>query len=457
MKDDKQKLERKLSPRQMQMIALGGTIGVGLFMGSASTIQWTGPSVLIDYGIAGLILYIIMRALGEMMYIHPVTGSFAQYATNFMHPIFGYLTAWSNIFQWILIGMSEIIAIGTYCKFWWPNLPGWIPGLVAIVTLCLANLVSVKSFGDLEYWFALIKVVTIIVMIIIGLGLIIFGIGNHFHPIGFSNLWKYGFFAGGFKGFLFALSIVLASYQGIELIGVTAGEAQNPRQSLVRAIQSTIGRILIFYIGAIFVIVTIYPWNKLGEVGSPFVETFDKIGITGAAGIINFVVLTAALSGSNSGIYSTSRMVYLLAEKKQLPSIFLKLNKHHVPYYPVIAVSFGIFLGVVLNVILPFFFKSANEIFVLVYGSSVLPGMVPWFVILVSQIRFRKTMTPEQIKQHPFKTPFSPYSNYLALFFLALTIFFMALNPETQIPLIIGVVFLVLMACIYMVKYRQPK
>lgn len=446
-------MKRKLSARQMQMIALGGTIGVGLFMGSTSTIKWTGPSVLIAYAIAGLFLYMIMRALGEMLYVDPDTGSFSKFATEYIHPLAGFLTAWSNIFQFVIVGMSEMIAIGGYFDYWWPHLPDWIPGLVAITFLCLANLISVKMFGELEFWFALIKVVTIILMIIVGLGLIVFGIGNHFHPIGISNMWTHGFFTGGFKGFIFALAIVLASYQGIELIGVTAGEAENPRQTLVKAIHSTVFRILIFYIGAIFVILSIYPWNELDNVGSPFVETFAKIGITAAASIINFVVITAALSGSNSGIYSASRMSYTLANNGQLPKRFLKLNRHGVPFYSVIAISFGIFLGVVLNFVLPLFYKGASNIFIMVYSSSVLPGMIPWFVILISQIKFRKVHKNE-MKDHPFKMPFSPYSNYITLFFLLLTLIFMFINPETRISIWVGVIFLVIMTLVYFLKFH---
>ncbi|XIF20073.1 MAG: amino acid permease [Acetilactobacillus jinshanensis] len=275
-----------------------------------------------------------MRAMGEMLYVHPVTGSFSEFASLYMHPFFGYLTAWSNIFEWVMIGMSEVIAIGSYCHFWWPGLPRWIPGVLAVLFLCSVNLISVKSYGDFEYWFAFIKVLTIILMIIAGFGMIVFGFGNGMHPIGISNLWRYGFFAGGVKGFFFAFAIVLASYQGIEFIGITAGEAEDPKHSIVNAIQSTIWRILIFYIGAIFVIVCIYPWNRLNTHGSPFVETFAKLGISIAAGIINFVVLTAALSGCNSGIYSTSRMAYTLAKR---------MNYHGVPYVAVIAVSIGIF------------------------------------------------------------------------------------------------------------------
>ncbi len=395
----------------------------------------------------------IMRALGEMLYVDPDTGSFSKFATEYIHPLAGFLTAWSNIFQFVIVGMSEMIAIGGYFDYWWPHLPDWIPGLVAITFLCLANLISVKMFGELEFWFALIKVVTIILMIIVGLGLIVFGIGNHFHPIGISNMWTHGFFTGGFKGFIFALAIVLASYQGIELIGVTAGEAENPRQTLVKAIRSTVFRILIFYIGAIFVILSIYPWNELDNVGSPFVETFAKIGITAAASIINFVVITAALSGSNSGIYSASRMSYTLANNGQLPKRFLKLNRHGVPFYSVIAISFGIFLGVVLNFVLPLFYKGASNIFIMVYSSSVLPGMIPWFVILISQIKFRK-VHKDEMKDHPFKMPFSPYSNYITLFFLLLTLIFMFINPETRISIWVGVIFLVIMTLVYFLKFH---
>lgn len=449
-------MQRKLSARQMQMIALGGTIGVGLFMGSGSTIKWTGPSVLIAYIISGIFLYLIMRALGEMLYIHPTTGSFATFASEYMHPVFGFLTAWSNIFQFIVVGMSEMIALGGYFRFWWPNLPDWIPGLVAITFLCIANLISVKMFGELEFWFALIKVVTIILMIIAGLGVILFGFGNGGHAVGISNLWTHGgFFTGGTKGFIYALAIVLASYQGIELIGVTAGEAENPQHTLVAAIRSTVARILIFYVGAIFVIVAIYPWDQLNQIGSPFVQTFAKIGITAAASIINFVVITAALSGSNSGIYSASRMAFTLADKGQLPRKVTLLNRHGVPFYSVIAISVGIGIGVVLNVVLPMFFKDASQIFVMVYSSSVLPGMIPWFVILISEIEFRK-QNAHHMAEHPFKMPFAPWSNYITLVFLVITLIFMFLNPETRVSILVGVVFLIVMTLIYFKKY-QPR
>nr|WP_254179119.1 amino acid permease [Cytobacillus sp. Bac17] len=418
------------------MIALGGTIGVGLFMGSASTIQWTGPSVLLAYITAGIFIYFIMRAMGEMLYLEPNTGSFATFGYKYIHPLAGYLTAWSNWFQWVIVGMAEIIAVGAYMQYWFPDLPAWIPGIIAMVMLGAANLISVKSFGEFEFWFSLIKVVTIILMIIAGFGLIFFGIGNGGEAIGFSNLWEHGgFFTGGWTGFFFALSLVIGAYQGVELIGITAGEAKDPRKTLTSAIQSIIWRILIFYIGAILVIVTVYPWDQLQSVGSPFVATFAKVGITAAAGIINFVVITAAMSGCNSGIYSAGRMLYTLGVNGQAPKFFTKISSQGVPIVGTMGVLIGLAVGVVLSYIAP------ENLFVYVYSASVLPGMVPWFVILISQIKFRKAKGAEMDK-HPFKMPFAPVTNYVTIAFLLMVLVGMWLNDDTRISLIAGIVFL---------------
>lgn len=433
---ENKKLKRGLSARHIQMIALGGTIGVGLFMGSASTIQWTGPSVLLAYAISGIFVFFIMRAMGEMLYLEPSTGSFAKFGHNYIHPLAGYVTAWSNWFQWVIVGMSEIIAVGAYMKFWFPTLPAWIPSIVVMLILGTANLVSVKSFGEFEFWFAMIKVVTIVLMIVAGIGLIFFGFGNGGKAIGLSNLWAHGgFFTGGWKGFFFALSLVIAAYQGVELIGITAGEAKDPQNTLTRAIQNIIWRILIFYIGAIFVIVTIYPWNELHAIGSPFVTTFAKIGITAAAGVINFVVITAAMSGCNSGIFSAGRMLYTLGVFGQAPKCFMKVSRNGVPLYGTIAVLIGLAIGVVLNYIAP------SKVFVYVYSASVLPGMIPWFTILISQIRFRKVRRAE-MGQHPFKMPFAPFTNYLTIVFLVTVLIGMWFNNDTRLSLIAGIIFL---------------
>jgi len=438
-------LKRGLGARHIQMIALGGTIGVGLFMGSSSTIKWTGPSVLLAYAICGIFIFCIMRAMGEMLYVEPSTGSFATFGHQYIHPLAGYMTAWSNWFQWVIVGMSEIIAVGEYMKYWFPDLPAWIPGIIAMAILGGANLVSVKSFGEFEFWFAMIKIVTIVLMIAAGFGIIFFGFGNGGQAIGFSNLWSHGgFFTGGFSGFFFALSLVIAAYHGVELIGITAGEAKDPQNTLRHAIQSIIWRILIFYIGAIFVIVTVYPWDELNAIGSPFVSTFAKVGITAAAGIINFVVMTAAMSGCNSGIFSAGRMLYTLGVNGQAPKFFTKISRNGVPLYGTIAVLIGLAIGVVLNYIAP------PNIFVYVYSASVLPGMIPWFVILLSHIGFRKAKGAE-IDKHPFKMPFAPVTNYLTIGFLLMVLVGMWFNNDTRVSLIVGVIFLAVVAASYYV------
>ena len=450
-------LKRSMTAGQMEMISLGGAIGVGLFMGASSTIKWTGPSVLLAYIFVGIILYIVMRALGEMLYVDPGTGSFADYASEHVHPIAGYLAEWANVFQYIVVGISEVVATTEYLRFWWKGTSDWVAGVIIILFLLVANLASAKAYATLEFWFAMIKVVTIILMILLGFAVILFGFGNGGHPVGFSNLWSHGgFFTGGLKGFFFSMAIIVGSYEGIELIGISAGEVSDPHKAIVKSVKSVLWRILIFYVGAIFVIVTIYPWNKLDSIGSPFVTTFAKVGITAAASVINFVVLTAALSGANSGIYSSSRMLYKLAHEGEAPKTFGHVSKRIVPSHAIIGITSGIFIGFMLNVLAQFLNKSLANVFVIVYSSSVLPGMVAWFVILLAELRFRKK-NPDLMKNHPFKLPLYPYSNYFALIMLVVIVIFMFINPETQISVAVGAIVLIVAALVYVVKHRKDE
>ncbi|MCC3720898.1 bifunctional threonine/serine APC transporter ThrP [Rouxiella badensis] len=444
--EEKKGLHRGLEARHIELIALGGTIGVGLFMGAASTLKWAGPSVLLAYILAGVFVFFIMRSMGEMLHLEPVAGSFAVYAHKYLGPYFGYLTAWSYWFMWIAVGISEITAIGVYAQYWFPELPQWIPALAAVAIVAAANLAAVKLYGEMEFWFALIKITTIIVMIVVGLAVIFFGFGNHGQAIGFDNLTVHGgFFAGGWKGFLFALCIVVASYQGVELVGITAGEAKNPQVTLKRAINNILWRILIFYVGAIFVIITIFPWNEMGTHGSPFVLTFAKVGITAAAGIINFVVLTAALSGCNSGMYSCGRMLYALSQNRQLPAFLSKVSASGVPVYGIAVTILCLLVGSCLNYLIP----NPEQVFVYVYSASVLPGMVPWFVVLVSQLRFREAHRAA-LKNHPFKSIMFPYTNYLTLAFLLCVLVGMAINPDTRVSLLVGGIFIAAVSLIYL-------
>ncbi len=450
-------LQRSMTAGQMEMISLGGAIGVGLFMGSTSAIKWTGPSVLLAYMFVGLILYIVMRALGEMIYVNPGTGSFADYATEYVHPLAGYLAKWANVFEYIIVGMSEVVAATEYLKYWWPHINVLTSGAIIIMFLVVANLVSAKAYGSLEFWFAMIKVLTIIAMIFLGLGLILFGWGNGGHPIGISNLWSHGgLFTGGVSGFFFSMSIIVGSYQGIELLGISAGEVADPQMAIIKSVKSVLLRILIFYVGAIFVIITIYPWNQLANIGSPFVSTFAKIGITAAASVINFVVLTAALSGANSGIYSSSRMLFKLSHEGDAPKILGRLSKRVVPDAAILGISGGILLGFIVDTLASTYSSSTSNLFVVVFSSSVLPGMVPWFVILLAEFRFRQN-NPKLLSSHPFKLPLYPFSNYFAFAMLWVIVVFMFINPDTRISVLVGASVLLLATAVYLIRHHDDK
>ncbi|MGK2946045.1 MAG: bifunctional threonine/serine APC transporter ThrP [Candidatus Malihini olakiniferum] len=447
------KLHRGLEARHVELIALGGTIGVGLFMGAASALKLAGPSVLLAYIVAGIFVFFIMRSMGEMLYMEPVTGSFNVYAHKYMSPFFGYLTAWGYWFMWMAVGISEITAIGVYIQYWFPELPQWIPAIACVALVGLINLVAVRLYGEIEFWFAIIKITIIIVMIFVGVGIIFFGIGNHGRSTGFANLTAHGgFLAGGWKGLLFALCLVMASYQGFELVGIAAGEAKNPKITLKRAINNILWRILIFYVGAIFIIVTIFPWNEIDTLGSPFVLAFARIGITAAADIINFVVLTAALSGCNSGMYSCGRMLYSLAKNRQLPTWIGKVAASGVPAAGVTVSIFCLLLGSTLNYIIP----NPGKVFVYVYSVSVLPGMVPWFVVLISQRRFRQHHQA-QLERHPFKSVLFPWVNYLTIAFLLCVLVGMCINKDTRMSFLVGVVFLAAVSVIYAVLEGRKK
>nr|WP_231038469.1 amino acid permease [Pectinatus haikarae] len=450
---EEKSLQRNLKARHVEMIALGGTIGVGLFMGSASTIQTAGPSVLFCYGVAGLVIFFIMRIMGEMLYLEPVTGSFASYGYKYIHPFAGYLTAWCYWFLWVAVGLSEITAIGIYVKYWLPFIPQWISAFGGMLIVALANMAAVKYYGEFEFWFSIIKITTIIVMIIVGFGVILFGFGYGGQPLGFANLWSHGgFLPNGMSGMLTALCIVTASFQGVELVGITAGEAQNPRETLKKAIKGIVWRILIFYIGAIFIVITIYPWNQLDMLGSPFVTIFAKIGIPAAAGIINFVVLTAALSGCNSGIYSAGRMLYTLSENNQAPKWFGKLSKSGIPKNSIIFTMTLLILGVVLNYLIP-----NSKLFLYIYSASVFPGMIAWFVLAIAQKNFRRKYGKKVMEQHPFKSLLYPYSNCFCIIFLILVTIGMWLNNDTRLSLIIGWIFCALLAVYYFFRLAKKE
>ncbi|MFG6497584.1 amino acid permease [Fictibacillus sp. UD] len=443
----KQELHRGLEERHITLMSLGAAIGVGLFLGSASAIEMAGPAILLAYALGGSVMFIIMRALGEMAIHQPVAGSFSRYAKNYIGPLAGYLTGWNYWFLWIVTCMAEITAVGIYMKMWYPDVPTWIWALAALVIMASVNLLAIKAYGEFEFWFALIKIVAIVLMIVTGLGMILFGFGNGGVATGISNLWENGGFApNGVQGILMSMQMVMFAFLGIEMIGVTAGEVKNPEKSIARAVNTVFWRILLFYVGALFVIMSIYPWDQIGTQGSPFVLTFEKIGIGQAAGIINFVVLTAALSSCNSGIFSTGRMLFNLAEQKQAPPGLHKVSKTGVPSVAVLVSAAALLIGVILNYLVP------EKVFVWVTSISTFGAIWTWSIILVSQLKFRKGLSAEEKKALKFKVPFFPYGSYIALAILIFVVGIMAYFPDTRIALIVGPFWLILLTVIYYAK-----
>uniref|UniRef100_UPI004048E8A0 amino acid permease n=1 Tax=Polynucleobacter sp. TaxID=2029855 RepID=UPI004048E8A0 len=426
-------LKRHLKARHIRLMALGSAIGVGLFLGSASAIQIAGPSILLGYFIAGIVGFIVLRALGEMAVHEPVAGSFAAYANTYIGPLAGYMVGWGYWTYWLVVGIAEVTAVGIYMGIWFPETPQWIWALSSIVIMGLINLIAVKVFGEFEFWFALIKVVAIIAMIALGCSVIFFGFTNDWTPIGLDNLWIHGgFFPNGFSGMLLSLQMVLFAYVGIEMIGLSAGEAENPRKTIPMAIDSLAWRILIFYMGAIFVILAIFPWNQIGQQGSPFVVMFERIGLREAAGLINFVVITAALSSCNAGIFSGGRLLYALSVNGYAPSPFARLSNYGVPHRAVMTTVGVCMSGVALNYFVP------DKAFQYMMAAVTFIGLMVWISILITQIQFRRSLSTEQSAQLAYKTPWWPYSSWFALAFIGLVIVLMSFNEDARIALVLG-------------------
>lgn len=447
---ESEKLQRGLDNRHIQLIALGGAIGVGLFYGSSATIQMAGPSILLSYLIGGIVIFTIMRALGEMAVDEPISGSFSSYAHRYLGPFAGYISGWTYWFMWVVVGMAEITVIGVYVNYWFPDIPQWVTALATLIVVTLINLMNVKAFGEFEFWLALIKVVAIIGMILVGLGIILFGFGNGGQPMGLDNLWAHGgFMPNGIEGILLSLVLVMFSFGGVELVGITAGEAKDPRKSIPSAINNVVWRILIFYIGALGIMMILYPWNEVGTNGSPFVLIFDKIGIPGAAHIINFVVLTAALSAFNSGMFSTGRMLYNLSLQNNGPKYFGQLNKHQTPRRGILFSASFLLVAVFLNYIIP------EKVFMFISSVATVAVITSWTIILLTQIKFRQSKTKEEVGKLAFKMPLHPLSNYVALAFLAFVIVLMAFMDGMREALYVAPVWFLILYVGYRMKTRK--
>ncbi|MFA5677224.1 MAG: amino acid permease [Pseudomonas sp.] len=449
-------LKRGLSNRHIQLIALGGAIGTGLFLGSAGVMSSAGPSMLLGYAIGGFIAFLIMRQLGEMIVEEPVAGSFSHFAHAYWSPFAGFLSGWNYWVLYILVGMAELTAVGKYVQYWYPDIPTWATALAFFGLINLINLWNVKVFGEAEFWFAIIKVGAILGMIALGLYLLISGAGGEQASV--SNLWSHGgFFPNGVGGLVVVMAVIMFSFGGLELVGITAAEAENPRKSIPRAINQVVYRILLFYILALGVLLSLYPWDSLVETltmgddpyaRSPFVQIFSLIGSDTAAHVLNFVVLTAALSVYNSGVYCNSRMLYGLAEQGDAPRIFLKLSRSGVPALGILVSGLITLLCVALNYVLP------QGALIILMSLVVAALVLNWAMISLSHLRFRRSMKEQGIVPG-FKALWSPFSNYLCLAFVGFILVVLSLDSGTRMSVFALPVWVALIWLCYRLKGRR--
>ncbi|MBD0709881.1 MULTISPECIES: amino acid permease [unclassified Streptomyces] len=443
--------QRGLGARQIQMIAIGGAIGTGLFLGAGKAIAKAGPSLILAYAVAGLVIFFIMRALGELLMYRPVSGSFSEYAREFVGPFAGFVTGWTYWLFWVVTGITEVTAAATYMTYWW-NIPQWLSALVFTVVLYGANLISVKLFGELEFWFSMVKVTAIVGMILICAGVLTLGFSDAGDTASVAHLWNQGgFFPQGVGSTLMTLQIVMFAFLAVELVGVTAGESKDPETVLPKAINTVPWRIAVFYVGALIMILSVVPWTEFQPGVSPFVAAFDKMGLGVGAAIVNFVVLTAALSSCNSGMYSTGRMLRDLALNGQGPKAFTRLTRSGTPLIGTTFSAALMLVGVWLNYVAP------GKAFEYVVSFATISGMWAWIMILVCQIRYRAKADRGELPGSSFRAPGAPYTSWFALAFIVMVVVMMGIDEGARVSLYCAPVWGLLLGVAYLVlKARDP-
>jgi len=445
-------LHRRLGQRQLTMMAIGGAIGVGLFLGSSLAIRLAGPGVIISYLLGAVIALIMSYVLAEMAVVHPVAGAFGVYAEKYLNPWAGFAVRMTYAVAQILAIGAEATAGAIYFHYWWPNVPQWIWVVLVAAALVGLNAMQVKHLGEVEYWFAMIKVTAIVAFILVGLGLI-FGVGSG-KAVGFANLSQHGgFLPAGWKGVWFSLTITLTSYMSIEGIAVTAGEAQNPEIAIPHAMRNIVYRLILFYVLAIAIMVTMVPWNQTSSsnevTGSPFVTAFAAAHIPYAATIMNFVVLTAALSSLNTNLYLTTRMLFSLGHEGYVAGWIGKVSRNGVPH-PALLVSTG---GIIAAILLALF-APANAFYRL-YGAAVAAMLFVWLVILTTHLRFRKAIPKERLASLPMRLRAHPAFTVVGIASLLAILFttFLVDGLRWSVPIFAG--FLVLISLAYL-RTRKP-
>ncbi|KXU34086.1 proline-specific permease [Ventosimonas gracilis] len=446
-------LKSGLTTRHIRFIALGSAIGTGLFMGSSSAIKTAGPSIILAYLIAGIMAYMVMRAMGEMILHRPVKGYFGEHASEYISPLAGYLTGWMFALSLILVCIADVSAFAIYMKFWYPEVDAWVWVTAIILFIGALNLCAVKLFGEMEFWLSIIKVTAIIAMIIGGLCIILFGFGTKTgNATGISNLWQNGgFLPNGIGGLIASLTMVVYAFGGIEIIGITAGEAKDPKTAIPRAINQVPARILVFYVLSMFVLMSIFPWNEIGADGSPFVLIFDSLGFIYAAHVLNFVLISAMVSAVNSDVFATGRMLFGMAKQGQAPKGFARVSRYGVPWLTVLLIVVAMGIGVLLNYLIP------EKTFVLVASAGAFAFIWVWLMILIAQLRMRQTLSVEQVSKLRFPVLLHPFGTLAGIVFMLFLFGGMAWFEDTRISLLVGVVWLGLFTACYFLFVKNRR
>ncbi|RTG25314.1 amino acid permease [Serratia marcescens] len=440
-------LKRGLKNRHIQLIALGGAIGTGLFLGIAQTIKMAGPSVLLGYAIGGFIAFLIMRQLGEMVVEEPVAGSFSHFAYKYWGNFAGFASGWNYWVLYVLVAMAELTAVGIYVQYWWPEIPTWVSAAVFFLAINAINLANVKVYGEMEFWFAIIKVVAIIGMIVFGAYLLFSGMGGPEATV--TNLWAQGgFFPNGVMGLVMAMAVIMFSFGGLEMVGITAAEAADPRRSIPKATNQVVYRILIFYIGSLTVLLSLYPWGQVVEGGSPFVLIFHALNSNLVATVLNVVVLTAALSVYNSGVYANSRMLFGLASQGNAPQVLTRVNKRGVPVLSIALSALITSIGVLINYLMP------GKAFELLMALVVSTLVINWVMICLAHLKFRAAKNRQGVIPS-FKALWYPFGNYLCLAFLGLILVIMYFSEGIRISVLLMPVWVAVLWGGFMLTRRK--
>lgn len=448
-------LQRNLQNRHLQLIAIGGAIGTGLFMGSGKTIHLAGPSVLLTYIVIGFFLFFVMRAMGELLLSNLSYKSFTDFVHDILGPGASFFVGWTYWFCWVVIGIADMVGITGYMQFWWPDIPLWLPSLFCILFLTGMNMLTVRLFGELEFWFALVKIVAILGLVLAGAYLVLTGFVNPNTGIqsSLSHLWSRpgGIFPNGISGFFSAFQIAIFAFLGIELVGTAAAETKDPYTNLPAAINRIPVRVIIFYVLSLMVIMTVTPWDEVNPNVSPFVNMFALIGIPIAASLINLVVLTSALSSANGGMFSTGRMLFGLSRNGSAPVIFGKLNISGVPAPALLFSCAFLLIGPVL---LYYQDSPIMEIFTIVTTISSVGFIFVWVMILLSYIRYRK-LRPEQHTQSVYKMPGGVFMAWACMVFLVFAVYLFSRDADTAKGLMYMPVWFGVLGALYLTKYRR--